>query len=85
MIASTTLLPNTETTFYTVPIGKELYAELVIYPISIGTITCKINNLILFSSNTSSQISYKLILQEGDTIKLTSTTQANAFLMGVLL
>lgn len=85
MIASATLLPNTETIFYTVPTGKELYAELIIYPTNIGTITCKINDLILFSNNTSSQISHKLILQEGDTIKLTSTIQANAFLMGVLL
>lgn len=85
MVASTTLQPNTEINFYTVPAGKELYAELIIYPTNVGTITCKINDLTLFSINTSSQISHKLILQEGDNIKLTSTVQAYAFLMGVLL
>ncbi len=74
---------NEEVTVYTVPPGKTAMVQLYVFLPGNSGITVKINNTVYYSASSASWFSAKLVLNEGDTITVSSDGQANVFVSGM--
>lgn len=82
MLAQRRIENNEEVILYQVPQNKSALVEIIIFSPTSNTITCKINDLVLFQLTTVGQISQKLLLTSNDTIKIGTTGEVNVFISG---
>lgn len=84
MLAETTI-NNSEELVYTVPIDKNILADIMIQISSPGNVTVKINNrtLLEVQFDDTDLLQVKIILNSGDSVRISTTGTVNVFIGGV--